>query len=181
MHVGRSNVVDCHAGGGLATTAIFVGDRDGNGVTAVVKVVMRDAAEAQDARAEVKRSVGATIAPVDDDGVRIQRTGIGERTAQRGRVVLVHAGGAEAQLHVGRRDVVDRDADGGLAAATVFVGDRDGGRVIARLEVLVAWAAEAQGAGRQVKWRVGAAVAPVNDDGVRVQGARIAEAAAERG
>ena len=78
MHIGRCDVVDGDAGAGLAAAAILVGDRDRDRVVAVVEVLMAYATEAQDAGAQVERGVGAAIAPGDDDGVRVERTGIGE-------------------------------------------------------------------------------------------------------
>src|SRR6266853_1162992 len=107
---------------------------------------MKSAAEGQDTGAKVERCVAAAVAPVDDHSVCVQGAGVVEGAAQRGRVVLIDRGGAETQLHVSGRDVVDRDIGSTAARGAVLVGDRDAdGKAAAAcwvVEVLVADAAK---------------------------------------
>ena len=180
LHVRRSKVADSHSGAGLAAGVVLIGDGNGDGEAAVVEVLVAYPTEAENAGGQVERGIGAAVAPGDDDGVRIQRTGIGKRTAQRSRAVLIASGRAERQLHIGWCDINDGNAGAGLAAAAILVGDGNGLGVAAVVEVLVAGTAESQNAGGQVECGIGAAVAPGDDDGVRVQRSGIGERTAQR-
>ena len=118
---------------------------------------MAHAAEAEHAGGQ---GHGATtsIPPGNRDRVRIERTGVGETTAECGKVALVDAGRAESELHVRRGDVVDDDADAAAAAGAVVVGDRHSdevaggvaGGVAGVVQVLVGDAAKAEHSSSQV-------------------------------
>src|SRR5207253_1669958 len=145
---------------------------------------MADVIEGENARGEVDCGAGTTITPVNDHGGSIEGAGVGEGPAQGRRIVLVDGGGAEAQLHIGRRHVVDRYSCAAAAAVVILVGERGrngetgiAGRVV---QILMADRSKREHAGRQVDRRV-LAVAPLDVDRVSVEDAWIGEGAGERG
>src|SRR5205814_1125152 len=90
--------------------AAAVGDRDADRIVAVLQVLMRDV-ERGHTGGQVD-ILGVAVAPVNGDGVGIERTGISEATAQRRRVILVDRGRRQADGDIRRGDVVDRGVFG---------------------------------------------------------------------
>src|SRR5207247_593040 len=85
---------------------------------------------------------------------------------------------------VGGRNIAHVEAGAGAGAGPVVVRKGDGDSISARgwrIQIVMADAAEREHAGGEVDARVAAAVAPVDVDRVRVERARVAEAAAEPG
>ena len=125
----------------------------------------------------------AEIPQVGEPGSRVGGARAGDRRRKRDRRAG-RAGIRAVGVHRGRHVVdPDRCRGAGLGCILVDNGHRDqvtavglAGRVVI---VLVADARERQGAGRQVDHRVGRAVCPDNRDLMRIERARVGEAAAE--
>ena len=129
---------------------------------------MANGAKTENACTEGKRCVGAAIAPVDENRVRVERARVGEGAAQRRGVILIDGSGGESQIHVCRRHIVNRQR-GAAAASPVLVGDRGGDVVTTVIQILVRDATKGQDSGREIQRRVAAAVTPVDDDRMGVK------------
>src|SRR5438128_10515461 len=109
---------------------------------------MADDAEGEDPGGGLVGRVAAVIAPVDDHGVRIEAARISEADAQCRRAALVDGRGVEAQLEIGRRDILDRDTSVAGTTGAMVVGHRSrdgiGATTDGLVQVLVAYAAETQ-------------------------------------
>ncbi len=146
---------------------------------AVVKVRVAGT-EARDARAERECGHRGPITPVDHNGVRVLHTGIGERAAQRRRVVFVDDARNDAQHEVRGIYVLHRRDDRVRVAARVVVRDghrdcvivlRRAGRIV--VPVLVGHV-EGRGPGGQ---RIGhrGTLAPIDHQGKGVQRSRVGD------
>src|SRR5205807_20962 len=122
LQVGRSGVVNQYAGGCAAAGSGIIRDghtdAKGRGAAGFVEVLVADAAEVDNAGSQIQ-AAGAAVAPVDGDGVSVQRTRVGEAAAQGGGAVFVDGRSAQRQLDIGRRDIVDHDAGSGAGAGAI--------------------------------------------------------------